>query len=218
MQIVKGQNGLKEFMKKNKKRMDQLHIRVITEEEYFNERPITMEEIRQFCEGLRFVHEAHLQVDPLKEVKEDKIAIIMCWSHDKDIEEEIRMYEMEVGIKIVINCDALNDDTEKREEKRKVVTKSLGDMLKERIEVNRILFEWEPTERDIYWLRNQVMMLNIGGTWTAPMGFIFEKTDENKLTLKEVNNLKSWIAIYQTMKIADKAGIDMIVDLNLYRY
>lgn len=194
MEIIRGFDEFKKFTDKNKKRMDQLHLRPITFEEWKEKSVSGMEDIRQFCEGLRFVHESHLATDPLKEIKQEKIAVFWCYTFDPEIIEEVKMYELETGIKIFLLVEEFDDESRKE---KKIPA----------------FMSWEPTQRDADWLRGTVDSLRVGGHWQAPMGFLFEKTDEDEITLIEAKNDESLIAIYQTVKVGQKAGINVIVDV-----
>jgi hypothetical protein len=201
METIKGQNGLETFLKKNKKKMDQIHFRPITMEELQEQKVAGMGEIRRFCEDMRMVHDARLEADPLKEIKQDKTALFWCYTYDNDILDEIRMYEMETGIKIVLVVEVLPEeyaDIEEREIERKI--KAIED-------------GWQPSEEDTRWLKNVLYYLSIGGIWSAPMGFTFEKTGENELTLRDVKNSESWVAVYQTIKVGEKTNINIRAEL-----
>lgn len=191
MEIIVGTKGLEEFHKKNKGGMDQYHFRPMMEDEFLEHKITGMEEIRVFCESLRTVHESHLVADPLREIKQEKIAIFWCFTFDKDIIEEVKMYEMETGIKIVLMVEVLFDEIENA--MKKFVDE-----------------KYEPTERDVVWLRNLVDGLAINGNWAAPMGFVFEKTGADEIRLIEVKNDKALFAICQTIKVGEKAGIKVI--------
>jgi hypothetical protein len=192
MEIIKGQKGLEEFHKKNKGRIDQEHFRPMMEDEFLEHKIAGMEDIRVFCENFRTVHESNLAVDPLKEIKQQKVAIFWCWTFDKDIIDEVKSYEMETGIEIVLMVEILFDELGK--EMQKFVDK-----------------KYDPTLADIAWLKNIVDILNMKGHWAAPMGFIFEKTGQDEITLLEVKNDQALFAICQTVKISQKAGIKVIM-------
>ncbi|MBZ5529620.1 MAG: hypothetical protein LAN71_17195 [Acidobacteriia bacterium] len=192
MEIIVGQKGLEEFNKINKGRMDQIHMRPMTEDEFLEHKIAGMEEIRAFCESLRTVHESHLVADPLKEIKEEKVAVFWCFTFDKDIIDEVKMYEMETGIKIVIMVEVLFDD--------------LGKVMQKFVDE-----KYEPTQKDITWLKSLVDNLSIKGHWAAPMGFLFEKTGDDEITLIEVKNDKALFAICQTIKVGQVARIKVII-------
>ena len=69
---------------------------------------------------------------------------------------------------------------------------------------------WEPTEKDVQWLKNLVDRLKIGGFWIAPSyGVIFKKIDESTLEIQQplVVTPKGIETIDRTMKVGEKAGI-----------
>jgi hypothetical protein len=70
---------------------------------------------------------------------------------------------------------------------------------------------WEPTERDIRWLRALVSRLKIGGKWVAPgSGLVFEKVGENHLRLQSIMTkdiINTFLVLEKTRKVGERAGI-----------
>jgi len=106
MKIINNFGEFREFVNKHKGKTDDLKIREVTFEEFQKNRGIGMNDVREFCEGVRKTHETQLVSDPLREIKAKKVAIIHCLGYDKDIEEEVKMYEMETGIDIILFVDS----------------------------------------------------------------------------------------------------------------
>lgn len=107
MEIINGFGEFKKFVQKNKGKADDLEIRSVTFEEFQRKKGIGMKEVRDFCEGVRKTHESQMANDPLGEIKAKKVAVIHCLGYDKDIEEEVKMYEQETGIDIVLFVERL---------------------------------------------------------------------------------------------------------------
>jgi hypothetical protein len=62
------------------------------------------------------------------------------------------------------------------------------------------------------WLKKIIESLKLGGIWCAPMGFSFQKTGKNEITLISNTESKSVIrTIKRTKEIAEIAGIKCII-------
>jgi hypothetical protein len=82
--------------------------------------------------------------------------------------------------------------------------------------VEKRLQGWEPSERDVRWLRALVDALKVGGVWVAPgTGVVFEKVGDSHLRLQSIlttNIIEAIVMIEQTRKVGERAGVRVDVE------